>query len=123
KQAVGTGPRWSASIDVEPVIGQDIWQLVSWPGSWFELKVGWRYGPGSQELISYGQYVRADAPTFELRNRMSLNLADRWADLDRARYVKTVKPSSGPRTRGVEDAVLSALGAGQTVEVSIRDLV
>jgi|GEM_PF-6569891 len=121
EQELGTGPRWSASIDVEPVVGQDTWQLVSWPGTWFELQVGWRYGPGAQEMISYGQYVHSDAPTFELRNRMSLNLADRWTDLDRARYDRTFKPSSGPRTRRVEDAVRTALGEEQPVSVRIAD--
>src|SRR5699024_4982077 len=65
-QDSGTGPRWDAKIDVEPEVGQDTWDLVSWPGSWFDLQVGWRYGPGAEELISYGQYVHRDSPTFEL---------------------------------------------------------
>src|SRR5699024_4622384 len=49
------------------------------------------------------------------------NLADRWADLDRARYDKTTKPSSGDRTLRIQNAVRSALSGSQPISIRVED--
>lgn len=121
EQDGGTGQRWSATIDIVPEISQDTWERVAWPGSWFELKVGFRYGAGAKELISYGQYVHDDMPTYSLRERISLNLGDRWSDLDRAKYDEKHKPSSDERTRVIQKQIRSALGEGQPVSITVDD--
>lgn len=121
EQEGGTGPKWRASIDVKPEVGQDTWGLVSWPGSWFSLEIGWRYGANDKEMITYGEYVHSDDPSHNLRDRISLSLTDRWADLDRADYDTTYKPSGGTRVSRVQEAVRTALSNQQPISVRLDD--
>jgi len=121
KQSGGTGARWTATASVIPEPGEGTWAIVAWPGAWFTIRVGMRYGPNDSEWITFGEYCHDDMPTYEVDGPIDLHLADRWSDLAKAKYGWERKSEEGDRARIVQRVVTQALGNDVGVSIDVTD--
>lgn len=106
-----SGVRYSASLSLPPMPGQDTYGLVSTPGAIFNIRHGIDYGAGSMELIDCGEYEAASGGVRIAGGDISLSLADLWQRVDRCKFLAPYSAPSGSRGLLIADVVAAAVPA------------
>lgn len=106
-----SGVRYSASLSLPPMPGQDTYGLVSTPGAIFTIRHGIDYGAGSVELIDCGEYEAASGGVRIAGGDISLSLADLWQRVDRCKFLAPYSAPSGSRGLLIANVVAAAVPA------------
>ena len=104
----GTGMRWQADLVVSASPGTDLYSSLAAEGTLFALEHGIRFGNRS-ELVPFGTYVATKVPGALYTDRYRLSLADRWVDLEEARFLSPLQPAPGSRVAEITTRVTEAL--------------
>lgn len=88
-----TGVRYSASVEVIPEPGIDLYSIVSTPGAVFTITHGIDFGAGAIELLPLGVYEAASGGIDIVDGTIGMSLTDQWARLERCRFSQPYSPS------------------------------
>lgn len=107
----GTGTRKKAEIFIPAVDNKDIFELVSAPGTIFNIGHGFRYSSQSVELVDLftGEATTGTSPLED--GSVQLSLTDRYNRVERSRFLYPRNPPAGKRAKTVADLMVDALGS------------
>lgn len=80
-----SGTRYTASLDVVPQPGIDLYSILSTPGAVYRIRHGIDFGYGEPELVDMGVYEASQGSINIIDGSISISLVDRWICLERAR--------------------------------------
>lgn len=124
-----TGVRYSASLEVIPDPGADLYSIVSTPGALFTITHGIDFGAGVRELLPLGVYEAASGGIDIVDGNIGLSLTDQWARIERCRFSEPYSPglSSFPppdltRAELIQEVITNSFtGAIPGAAVDIQD--
>jgi hypothetical protein len=114
------GIRRTADATLPPVLGTDLYSIVSTPGAIFHVEHGIDYGAGRTELVDVFHGEAADGGVNIVAGEIRLRLSDLWQRVERCRFPSPYSPSAGTRSARIAAAITSAVPAA-TVNVLTED--
>lgn len=109
-----SGARYSANLTITPAPGQDTYAIVSTPGAIFDIDHGIDFGAGHVELVDCGVYEATQGGVNILDGDITLSLVDKWARLERCRFLTPYAPTGGTRASRITEAVTAAVPGTST---------
>lgn len=130
-----SGVRHTASVEVLPEAGVDLYSILSTPGALYRIEHGIDFGSGFSETIPLGVYEAASGGINITDGDISLDLVDQWARVERSRFTAPYSPSAdvfpaltlsraqliqNAVTDAVPDADFNVLDTGGTTDLTDR---
>lgn len=105
------GIRRTADATLPPVLGTDLYSIVSTPGAIFHIEHGIDYGAGDTELVDVFHGEAADGGVNLVAGEVRLRLSDLWQRVERCRFTAPYAPAAGTRSSRISAAITAAVPA------------